>query len=110
MKLDRNIEGNEGRGKYALLKMREIPAALSTLRADDIKQAIERLEDMDVLDWGTKGSESEFFVIRLKDKYAEAALLAYARAAAQDNPEWAEQVAEMASRAGEHHPDCKQPD
>ena len=86
MLLDRNIN-KDGKGKYLLLNQR--------------KQEVEE---------SCKGQENEFFVIKLKDKYAEEALLAYANAAEKDDPEWANEVREMASRAGKNSPWCKAPD
>jgi len=57
------------------------------------------------------GEENEHFVLMLKDKYARAALLAYARAATEDGDhEYAADVTELADRAGECHPKCKRPD
>lgn len=114
MKLDRNIEGNEGRGKYALLKLREYYDTLRGTFANpppEIINAIKVLEDARILDWGLEGSESEFFVIRLKDKYAGLALFAYAKAAFDDgNKEWGEEIRGLAARSGPVHPKCKRPD
>lgn len=57
------------------------------------------------------GQEHEHFVIMLKDKYARAALLAYAEAALDDgDKEYAADVLELARRAGRRHPQCKIPD
>ena len=86
MKLDRNLNAN-GKGKYALLNLRN-----------------------DRIEWGFVGASDEFFVIKLKDKYAQAALIAYADAAEHDDPEWAKEVRELAQRSGKNHPLCKQPD
>lgn len=114
MQLDRNLPDSEGRGKYALLKLR----ALEPYRSDKtfeaytpkIAAALKTLEDAGVLDWGNVGSDSEFFVIRLKDRYAQEALHAYAVEARAADPEWSEEVTEMAKRAGPAHPACKYPD
>jgi len=55
--------------------------------------------------------DNEHFVIMLKDKYARAALMAYASAADQDGEcEYAIDVQDMANRAGPMHPKCKAPD
>lgn len=119
MKLDRNIEGNGGRGKYALLKLRNLegwPDYFGTPRKDGaipagLYNAIKTLENAEILDWGTSDSESEFFVIRLKDKYSASALFGYADAADRDGEhEFAAEIREMAFRAGPAHPDCKKPD
>ena len=114
MKLDRNIDGNEGRGKYALLKIRQLalcerPEAFAGY-GDEINQALETLEDAGILDWGSAGTEAEFFVIRLKDEYARPALLAYGAAARADDPEYADEIDEMAMRSGPFSPWCKRPD
>ena len=112
MRLDRNIN-DTGMGKYALLKLR----GLSTMRSGtfeslspDIVAAFELLESNGILDWGRAGTEAEFFVIRLKDKYAQPALAAYAAAAADDDVEYAQEIMEMAARSGPASPFCKKPD
>ena len=57
------------------------------------------------------GGTNEHFVIMLKDKYARAALLAYAAAAQEDGAkEYAIDVMELANRSGPMHPNCKEPD
>jgi hypothetical protein len=57
------------------------------------------------------GESNEHFVIMLKDKYARAALMAYADAAAADGEiEYAQDVTVLANRAGPLHPNCKKPD
>ena len=104
MRLDRNIN-LDGKGKYALIKLREIPGFPKT--SEELAQAI--LEYPQCVDWGIKGSDSEFMTIRLKDKYAPAALFAYAAEAAKEDPVWAYEVEDMAKRAI-HHPGKKLPD
>ncbi len=85
MKLDRNINP-DGRGKYALIKLREL-----------------------YIDHGDT-PDTEFFVIRLKDKYAEAALRAYADAAIIDGEsEWGLEVGALAAKAAAH-PNKRKPD
>jgi hypothetical protein len=114
MKLDRHIPENNGRGKYALLKLR----ALEPYRSDKIFEtytpkiaaALKTLEEAGVLDWGEVGSESEFFLIRLKDEYAASALYAYALAAQPDDIEYANEIIDMAMRSGPSSPWCKRPD
>jgi hypothetical protein len=85
MKLDRNVN-DDGKGKYSLINNR----TGETQHGDT--------------------PEDEFFVIKLKDKYAQAALVSYANAAAQDDTEYANEVMEMATRSGPAHPLCKMPD
>jgi hypothetical protein len=86
MRLDRNVNP-DGRGKYALINLRT-----------------------NQVEWGDKAAD-EFFVLKLKDKYAMTALDAYAQAAELDgNTEWADEIRELAARAGPLHPHCKVPD
>lgn len=59
---------------------------------------------------GLPGTENEFFVLKLKDKYTQAALNAYAEAVGSDDPEYASEVQALADRAGEDSPWCKVPD
>lgn len=114
MKLDRNLN-DDGTGKYALLKLRNLEAfreegTFGGVVAEPIASALKTLDDYGIVDWGNRGAESEFMVIRLKDKYAGDALASYAAAAAVDDPEWAAEVADMAGRAGVNSPWCKRPD
>lgn len=88
MKLDRNVNEN-GTGKYALLNLRS-----------------------NKIEWGAPCTEEEFFVIKLKDRYAQAALNAYVKDVIDcgDDPEWAAEVQRLADRSSEDNPWCKQPD
>ena len=105
MRLDRN-ENDDGKGKYALIKLRCIPGNPQT--PEELAAAI--LAHPECVDWGIRHSDSEFFLIRLKDKYAPTALHAYANAAALDeNIDWSLDVYAMAKRA-ERHPGQKVPD
>jgi hypothetical protein len=114
MKLDRNINSN-GRGKYALLKLRKLDEFTAVddpfqKVAPAIVKAMAVLEGAGIIDWGIAGTEAEFMVIRLKDKYAGEALGAYAAAAVSDDPEYAGEIRDMADRAGPNNPWCKTPD
>jgi hypothetical protein len=109
MKLDRNINAN-GTGKYALLLLRKVEFDEGAEPDKEVLAAIDLLDKRGVLDWGHEFSAREFFVIRLKDKYAGAALSRYAAVAASDDPEYAQEVAGLANRAGERSPYCKKPD
>jgi hypothetical protein len=116
MKLDRNINGNR-RGKYALLKLRRLTEIEAWDGRDGeiadrqaVIDAIALLERAGVLDWGYAGTEGEFMLIRLKDKYADVALKAYAAAAHEDDPEYAAEIHDMAERAGRNSAWCKNPD
>lgn len=86
MRLDRNVS-EEGRDKYALLNLRR-----------------------NTIEWGRVGDFDEFFVIKLRDRHAPAALLAYAESIGRTDPEFAEEVRELAARSGEASPFCKEPD
>jgi hypothetical protein len=105
MKLDRNINPT-GKGKYALINLRKIPGDPRT--PEDLAEAIKR--NPDSVEFGIVGQPDEFWLIKLRDKYAHAALSAYADAAEADNPEYASQVREMLSRCGKNNPYYKKPD
>lgn len=111
MKLDRNL--SNGMGKYALLKLRRLREMSSDtkrgLAYNAVLSALRVLEHEGILDLGDN-QDAEFFVIRLKDLYAPLALNAYALAARRDDPEYAQEVAEMANRSGPRHPNVKRPD
>lgn len=116
MKLDRNINENK-RGKYALIKLRRLAEVDAWDGGDGevadrqaVIDAIALLERADILDWGVAGTESEFMVIRLKDRYAHNALVAYASTARLDDPEYAADILEMATRSGPYSKWCKKPD
>lgn len=116
MKLDRNINGNK-RGKYALIKLRRLTEIEAWDGGDGeiadrqaVIDAIALLERAGILDWGFAGTEGEFMVIRLKDKYAKEALWAYGNEADKDDPEYASDIFEMANRSGDNSPFCKKPD
>lgn len=106
MKLDRNINPN-GIGKYALLLFRNLPT--DPVGASQFNDALKVLVSLGVMDFGNT-EDSEFFVIRLKDKYAAPALGAYVDAALADGQaEWAKEVDALAAKAATH-PSKKQPD
>lgn len=99
MKLDRNINA-DGTGKYALVLMRETPSSTDVSeKAVAIRGALQTLEHHGCLDYGN-ADDRDFFVIRLKDKFAPAALFAYS-VAAEDagEKEWALEVRELAHNA-----------
>jgi hypothetical protein len=101
MQLDRN-KNPDGRQKYALIKLRvDQPVPLKEYPDLVTVQA-------KAVDFGNT-SDTEFFVIKLKDKYAFSALSAYAAAAAADDTEYADQVYELALKAAAH-PNKKIPD
>lgn len=116
MKLDRNLPENAGRGKYALLLLRRLDEwkrdGAFAGHGSEIDQALKVLEEHGLLDWGNEGTESEFFLIRLKDRCARAALDAYANVAEEilGDKEYADEIREMAGRSGPYSPWCKNPD
>lgn len=114
MKLDRNIN-DDGLGKYAIINLRKLDelcghAGIFERWTPAVAQALKTLEEVGALEWGRPGTPDEFFLIKLKDQYAEAGLTGYANEAAKDDAEYAGEVREMASRAGPHSPFCKKPD
>lgn len=109
MKLDRNINGN-GTGKYALVKLRAQPENDAASLA--VARALSVLDQNGMLDYGMS-PKTEFFVIRLKDRYAKAALRGYFNAIEADEEgdmEYAAEIDEMQMRAGPDNPFCKKPD
>lgn len=114
MRLDRNINGN-GDGKYGVINVRRLrefqkQVSEAPMIQRELAAAIKTLESAGILEWTQRGTPGEFFLIRLKDKYAGDALAAYAVAAHADDPEYAEDIVEMASRAGANSPWCRAPD
>lgn len=105
MKLDRNINQG-GKGKYALINLRKLPVDPRTAPA--LAAAVTDYPES--IEFGFVGNEDEFWLIKLKDKYAAAALQAYADAARVDDPEYATQIDEMVKRSGTNNPFCKNPD
>jgi hypothetical protein len=106
MRLDRN-DNPSGVGKYALINMRRC-RALQHDKAAEAYDLLGKLDALGVIDAGARGEDDEFFVIKLKDKYAGPALHAYANAVNGDD-EWAIQVLALATKA-DHHPSKKTPD
>jgi hypothetical protein len=105
MKLDRNKTG-DGTGKYALVRLRKV---YSENAQAHVARALDELRVGGVVDMGQPGDDDEFFVIKLKDRYAAQALFAYAAAARPDDPEYADEIVELARRAT-RHPGSKKPD
>jgi hypothetical protein len=99
MKLDCNLNA-DGRGKYALIKLRVLAQMQEPVKSQ-VEQALLSLAQVGVLDPGAS-PDSEFFVIRLKDKYAAAALAAYSLQAYRDDPEYCREVFALAKRAAEY--------
>jgi hypothetical protein len=118
MKLDRHIPGHNGRGKYALVLMRKV-SAIGALLADyqrgvdptndanQVLHALQVLEAKGIIDYGDDKNRAlaelprDFFVIRLCDKHAFAALNAYAQSVAADGDdlEYANEMLDLAKKA-----------
>ena len=114
MKLDRN-ETDDGLGKYAVINLRKLNETCghhSTFHrwSPEVEKALKTLEEVGALEWGRVGDPDEFFLMKLKDKYAMNALMAYSSSAYKDDPEFADEVRHMALRSGPFHPLCKKPD
>jgi hypothetical protein len=105
MKLDRNINPT-GKGKYALINMRKIEGDPRT--PQELAAAI--LKNPEAVEFGATGTEGEFFVIKLKDQFADEGLGAYGEAAWPHDREYGEAVLELSRRAGPNSPFCKKPD
>jgi hypothetical protein len=110
MKLDRNTNG-DGTGKYALVKLRALKDhhRYSEAELRELGDALRVLDQAGVLDYG-RTPETEFFVIRLRDKCARQALYAYALEADDFDHVYAGEVRDLALRAGPNNPYCKRPD
>ncbi len=113
MKMDRNING-DGTGKYALVLLRKLPAASNSDAVSlEIARALSVLSKHGLLDYGLVGTDREFMVMRLKDKYAYRGLMGYFKAICLDDEtdfEYAQEILDMAKRAGPNSVWCKKPD
>lgn len=105
MKLDRELNP-DGLGKYAVINLRKIDGHPRT--ATELAAAI--LKNPECVEFGRVGEPDEFWLIKLKDVYAQPALHAYASAASKDDLEYGQSVEELASRSGLNSPFCKFPD
>lgn len=76
-RLDR-FTTNPPRGKYALVKLRKVEEIANSENGHgkEVRAALQLLRDLEILDFGDT-DQSEFFVIRLRDKSAYKALCAY---------------------------------
>jgi hypothetical protein len=98
MRLDRN-SNPDGKGKYALIKLRNLtPFAFGRIVAGLVNRSEAIPVAPDAVDLGDT-PDSEFFVIRLKDKYAANALQAYAVSCSKDDPEFSRDVRQLAMKA-----------
>lgn len=109
MKLDRNTQPT-GTGKYALIKMRNWPKGEP--ESQQVTDALLNLASHGMLDYGCT-PETEFFVMRLKDKFSYKGLMGYQRAILDEEKpdvEYAQEIFDMARRSGPNSPHCKLPD
>lgn len=99
MRLDRYTNKN-GRGKYALLKLRNLTKLEEALantpklyvgarkklkaRLQKVRAALKVLEEASILDYGTADRGAAFFVMRFRDPYTLPALRTYANAVLND--------------------------
>jgi hypothetical protein len=74
MKLDRNANP-DGRGKYALVKLRQLTHA-----PKEARQAVDMLHGLGLIHYGDEAEGEQFFVMKYKDKFTGPALSAYASA------------------------------
>lgn len=81
-------------------------------RARDVLTAISMLEELGILDWGPAGTESEFFVMKLRDRYAGAGLRGYMDAVQYlgGDREYFDDLRTLEQHAGQNSPFCKKPD
>lgn len=107
MRLDRNVNTN-GRGKYAVVKLRKLPDDPG--KRADCEHAMRILANNSMLFMDKPGDENEFFVLMLKDNFSGAALYTYAEVTSDVLPEYSSDVKELARRAGPLSPFCKVPD
>lgn len=108
MKLKRN-ETADGLGKYAVIKLDRV-ASLPEPQKMTVEIMLDFFEKLGVLTYGSAGAADEFFVLMIKDDFARPALCAYADAAGSHDAEYAEDVFELARRAGCNSPFRKIPD
>ena len=113
MKLDRGTNINK-QGKYAAVNMRRVRDIMHGPRSHEekqkIKSALALLEKEAVLSYGLPFTYGEFFLIMLKDECAYPALIAYALKVQEFDKEYAEDIRQLAERAGINNPWCKRPD
>jgi hypothetical protein len=107
MRLMRNTTP-DGSCKYAAVRKDKI-ARLNDYSRKSAEQALAVLKHLGVLEDPSINDPDEFFLIKLKDINAPAALIGYAGAASHTDPELARDVLEAADRSIAH-PNRKQPD
>jgi hypothetical protein len=69
----------DGKGKYALVRLDQIDKAIRKgASLNRVEDAVSTLYREGLLEYGEKGSDDEFFVLKLKDPHAAFAIRAYA--------------------------------
>lgn len=116
MRLDRNLN-SDGKGKYALVLLRNTPPVngqgMNGVMPHEVTAALNVLGSAGMLDYGNVGTDREFMVMRLKDKYTLKGLQGYFNAVTEDDPidtDYAKDILDMMSRAGPNSKWCKKPD
>ncbi len=98
MQLDRNVKGQ---GKYLVINLRKLGG--SVLTVEELAAAI--LTHPEAVEFNTQ----DYFVLKLNDHFTPDALWAYAQAAAVRDPEYADEIRQLAVTA-ELRADRKFPD
>lgn len=96
-----------GRGKFALIKLRELTRPRDITSQTKISAALALLAEEGILDYGD-GLDA-FFVMRLRDKWAAPALDRYALECCIEDPEFSNDINGLADRAYAH-PQRRTPD
>jgi hypothetical protein len=105
MKLDRNLDP-VGRGKYAIVKMRAVKPLVEADPECEVAKALRVLLNAGCLEYCN--GENDFFVIRLRDRFAGVALRAYSIAAREHDLEYSNEVqrlAEISTEMDTRYPD-----
>jgi hypothetical protein len=109
MKLMRNTTQN-GSCKYAAIRLDKIRALEDMDQLDDALSAMVTLKKLGLMEMGKIGDADEFFLIKLKDRHSQAALIAYANSVFDNDEEFGMDIYALARRSGPGHPLCKDPD
>lgn len=105
MKLMRNTDPLQY-GKYIVINTNKF-----TERPKTVEELIDAIKSHpDSVEFCKVGDPNEFFVLKLKDENADAALMAYASSISEKDAEFSVDVCELALRSGKYHPLCKEPD
>lgn len=108
MRLIRNTTA-DGTCKYALIRLDKLRSAGYFISIERFGMALAWIADF--VEYGFPKRQDEFFVIKLQDQNARAALLAYAEEAKKNgDDQLACEVNELADRAGELSEFVKNPD